>query len=76
MAVSGSPATRAIPVFEKLSSMKLSPIEYKSQTGPWEFAAYDQASDLHRNFVAGRSGVEVRKAMLVVVHTDDDSKES
>ena len=66
---------RLVPIVSQLSSVKLGPIEHQSNRSAWKFSFDDfQRLDSNFGFVLPIDRVKVRGCVVVIVHSDHDSK--
>jgi hypothetical protein len=56
--------------------MKMVPIQHGRKRPPWKSSLYDSGFDLNSDLVLSVLGVEMRREMVAVVHSNNDPKES
>ena len=65
---------RQQPVLREFIAMKLVPFHYRLQCSPRKTTLNDSGADLDRDLVLRILRVELRRAVIVVQHVDDDSQ--
>jgi len=68
------PGSGKFPVFHEIGGVHVDPLAHQPQgsTGP-EISAEDISPEIQENFGPGILSVQVRRVVLVVVHTNDNS---